>query len=277
MVDYVDCENRFYAPTNLDVWDSNGEPVTYLYSKYTKFVKTGPVAPVTSMASSSSSSTNAMVAHSTPVKRMTRAVKPMEIYECKVATATDQKFVSWKTMHESIGKVVFEVQRSKDGSEYQTFAIVTSRGGTGNEAVENNYKISDKTNYTGKNLTYRIKEVRTSGTVIFHKVKFEATTTKKESIGQNIKTNQTRKKNVLSPDPETGLLKVKYNLEKRSDVKIRLVDAANANKEFAKSNYINQKSGNYLKSIDMSKMPVGNYLLIIRKENEIDEIAIKKA
>lgn len=272
-VGYINCEDRFYPPMNLDVWDSNGEPVTYINRSYTDFAEIGPMAPHDSMASSSASNLRSTT-HT--AKKIVRPVKPMEIYECKVVATADQKFVSWKTMHEYVGKVVFEVQRAKAGGEYQTFAIVTSRGGTGNEAIENNYKISDRGSYTGNDLTYRIREVRPSGTVIFHKVKFEQTN-QKELIGQNINLNQGTKKKVLSPDPETGLLKVKYNLEKRSDVKIRLVDAANADKEFAKSSYINQKSGNYLKSIDMSKMPVGNYLLIIRKENEIDEIAIEKA
>ena len=276
MVDFVYCGNRFYPPTNLDIWDANGEPVTYLNRSNTTFVKTeSTTPPVTTMTSANSMASTTIVTRSFPVKQIVKLEKPMEVYECKVATTTDQKIISWKTMHEYKGKVVFEVQRSADGKDYQTFAIVNNRGGAGDKGVENNYKINDDENYALSNLTYRVREVQPSGTVIFHKVKSEPT--KKESLNQIVNTNQLLKKNVLSPDPETGLLKVKYNLENPSDVRIRLVDAASESKEFAKSNYINQKSGNYLKSIDMSNMPKGNYLLIIRKENEIDEIAIEKA
>ncbi len=280
MVDFVGCESRFYPPTNLDVWDSNGEPVTYINRSYTDFVQQETTAPSGSMVAMNSTTTSSggatsVVSHTAPIKRVVKPVKPMEIYECKLSNTSDQKVITWKTKYEYQGKVTFEVQRSRDGKNYQTFAIVNSRGGVANTTVENDYKINDDSKLTVSNLAYRIKEVQPNGTAIFHKVKQEKLVS--QLLNKVVTSNPQRKKNTLSPDPETGLLKVKYSLANRGDVKIRLVDAVNENKEFAKSNYINQKSGNYLKSIDMSKMPKGSYILIIRKENEIDEIAIEKA
>ncbi len=280
MVDFVGCESRFYPPTNLDVWDSNGEPVTYINRSYTDFVQQETTAPSGSMVAMNSTTTSSggatsVVSHTAPIKRVVKPVKPMEIYECKLSNTSDQKVITWKTKYEYQGKVTFEVQRSRDGKNYQTFAIVNSRGGVANTTVENDYKINDDSKLTVSSLAYRIKEVQPNGTAIFHKVKQEKLVS--QLLNKVVTSNPQRKKNTLSPDPETGLLKVKYSLANRGDVKIRLVDAVNENKEFAKSNYINQKSGNYLKSIDMSKMPKGSYILIIRKENEIDEIAIEKA
>ena len=284
MVDYVDCENRFYPPVNLDVWNSNGEPVTYLSRSYgPTLVQVEPQRSNTSIVQNSNlsagqagsnSNSHSNPVRQTPVKKIITSGRPIEVYESKISQTDGQNFVSWKTMHESDSRLKFEVQRAKDGVDYRTFAIVSSRGELGRKAVEKDYKIKDETNYAGKDLTYRIKEVRPSGTVIYHKVKFEPLA-KKETLEEIVKVNLTRNKNVLSPDPETGLLKVKYNLEKAGDVKIRLMDTTS--KEYSRSFYTNQKSGNYLKSIDMSKMPDGHYLLIIRKENEIDEIAIEKA
>ena len=280
MVDFVGCESRFYPPTNLDVWDSNGEPVTYINRSYTDFVQQETTAPSGSMVAMNSTTTSSggatsVVSHTAPIKRVVKPVKPMEIYECKLSRTSDKKVITWKTKYEYQGKVTFEVQRSRDGKNYQTFAIVNSRGGVANTTVENDYKINDDSKLTVSSLAYRIKEVQPNGTAIFHKVKQEKLVS--QLLNKVVTSNPQRKKNTLSPDPETGLLKVKYSLANRGDVKIRLVDAVNENKEFAKSNYINQKSGNYLKSIDMSKMPKGSYILIIRKENEIDEIAIEKA
>ena len=66
----------------------------------------------------------------------------------------------------------------------------------------------------------------------------------------------------IIPDPSTGLLKVKYKLEHPGDVTIRMLNLEQ--QEVSASRYVNQGSGNYLKSIDMKKIPRGRYLLVIK-------------
>ena len=207
---------------------------------------------------------------SKPIKKM-KPSKPMELFEFEVAENGDKREIKWKTLHEANRKVSFELQRSISGTAYQTFAIVSSRGNS-NGDEENKYQIEDTGPHLSKDrLAYRLKEVKSGGAVIYYKASVKE---KKKNIEEK-SSAATIVGPVLSPDPNTGLLKVKYSIEKSGDVYIQLVDAQQNEK--LESNYINQKSGNYLKSIDMSKMPTGKYLLIIkRNENVVNEVHIEK-
>jgi len=63
---------------------------------------------------------------------------------------------------------------------------------------------------------------------------------------------------------------VRYELTATSNVTIKLTEFNN--KAVSQSSYNNQKSGNYQKSIDMSDIPEGIYLLSI----EVDQKVVKQ-
>ena len=82
--------------------------------------------------------------------------------------------------------------------------------------------------------------------------------------------------NQMRPDPNSGYLRVRYRLEEASDVDIRLVEKG-VSAPVLSSQYQNQRQGNYLKSIDMSDYPNGDYQLVISINKEIiQEISITK-
>lgn len=74
--------------------------------------------------------------------------------------------------------------------------------------------------------------------------------------------------NELRPDPNSGYLRVRYNLSQPSDVDIKLLNRGR-NESLVRSQYQNQRKGNYLKSIDMTDYPNGDYQLVIRINEEV--------
>ncbi len=262
-VGYVDKYNRFSPPAGLDVWEANGDPVTYIEKRTAVLASNKKIIP----------------AAAPPVAKVIPS-KPMQLFEFRVSDVDSKKVVNWKTLYESSKNISFEVQRSVAGQKFKTFAIVSGRGNYSEK--ENTYQIADSRELDQqKALVYRLKEVRSDGQLYYHKARYEkkatVTASKTNQTDVAIKTESKKNKESLTlfPDPRTGLLKVKYSLKNSGNIDIRMTD--DSSNEKLKTNYINQKSGNYLKSIDMSKMPNGKYELIIKKDGAlINRIAIRK-
>lgn len=234
--------DRFSAPDRLDIWNLTNGGVTTIVNKEVKFVSAKP----------------------TPTIRT--VIGEMKVADTRVNYANGRKVISWRTINEPMEEISFEVQRSTNGTQYQTFALVSNRG-IQTRSSENLYEIEAGGEGKWSNfeqVSYRIKQKRSSGEVVYYNVK--KINVEKKGVGA-VK--------VLSPDSKTGLLKIKYNLNDSGDVDIRLVD--NDENEINQSVYKNQRSGNYLKSIDMSDVPLGVYMLIIKKdESVIDRYRIEK-
>ena len=162
-------------------------------------------------------------------------------------------YINWKTKDEIDDNVYFNVERMTDGGNFKTIAKVKGIGGKYGGA--NFYRIQDNIQdiLIAEEFAYRIKKVRNGNYQYFEVNNI------KEELG---KWHPYQK---ITPNPTSGLLKVRYALQQKANVNIRLLKLNN--KEVSQSQYINQKSGNYQKSIDMNHIPEGLYLLTI----EIDE------
>jgi hypothetical protein len=115
-------------------------------------------------------------------------------------------------------------------------------------------------NYQGSPLfvSYRIKHIPPSGK--------PRVTPAVEFIEADLQFRSLKK---LFPDPKNGMIRAKYVVPQTADISIELVD--HKDQIFASSEYQNQRSGNYLRSIDMKKMPSGKYLLTIKSNDAILE------
>ena len=185
------------------------------------------------------------------------AFVPATISNCRADFTATQLAIRWEVKGESSGKPYqFEIQRSNDGQDFRTIAKLQGVGSQRNNT--NNYQILDKINpaIPLNTLKYRLKAIAPNGKENIFAVD--------QSAGL---TTQWEKYPKIAPDPNSGLLKVRYELNEESNVTIKLTGFND--KAVSRSNYKGQKSGNYQKSIDMSNVPEGVYLLTIEVDKEV--------
>jgi len=185
---------------------------------------------------------------------------PAIISNCRADLTATQLAIRWEVAGESSGKPYqFEIQRSSDGQAFRTIAKLQGVGKKGNST--NNYQILDKIDpaVSLNTLKYRLKAIAPNGKEdIF-------------SVDQSSElVAQWKNYPKIAPDPNSGLLKVRYELNKESNVTIKLTGFND--KAVSHSSYDDQKSGNYQKSIDMSNVPKGVYLLTV----EVDKKVVKQ-
>ena len=182
---------------------------------------------------------------------------PATILNCRAELTATQLAIKWKVTGETSGKPYqFEIQRSNGGQPFQTIAKLQGVGRQGNSA--NNYQILDQIDPASAlhTLKYRIKAIAPNGKESIFSVD--------QSAGLAA---QWEKYPKISPDTNSGLLKVRYELTAASNVTIKLTGFNE--KAVSRSSYNNQKSGNYQKSIDMTNVPKGVYLLTIEVDQEV--------
>jgi hypothetical protein len=185
----------------------------------------------------------------------------MSVSEGVVEEEKGGQVISWKTNNEAGGGATFEVQRSVNNNDFTTFALICGQSNTiNNYRIEDDYLVK-----SGQEVSYRVKHIPGKGEPQYFKVK---------------KVNELRPDwgsyPKLSPNPETGLVKVNYNLVEGGDVAISLLDKGSI--ALKTTLYKDQKSGNYLRSIDVSTLPEGNYLLVIKVgEKVLSHYRIEKA
>lgn len=178
----------------------------------------------------------------------------LEIIDFSTSLAGNEVAIRWTTENESSGTEAFEVQRTIDGNNFQTIASVNGscEGGNSYEVFDSEYKGSPVF------LSYRIKHIPPSGA--------PRVTPAVEFVETDIQFQKLKK---LYTDPNNGLIRAKYVVNHTANISIRLVD--HQNNVYIIDECQNQRSGNYLRSIDMRRMPFGRYLLSIRADDAILE------
>ena len=182
------------------------------------------------------------------------SVKPIEIIEFEATMAVDEVTVKWTTKYEHM-MPTFEIQRSTDGKEYSTFARIKGSGNTGRE---NLYKIVDDLRGValGESPRYRLRHIAPNGEVLLLQAK--------NQVLENMEWNLHDK---LETDPQTGQIQFKYKLENPANVSVKLVNGVK--QEILKNDFKNNEAGNFLQSIDVSRIKKGEYLLIIEANQEV--------
>ncbi len=185
------------------------------------------------------------------------AFVPATISNCRADLTATQLAIRWEVKGEAPGKAYqFEIQKSNDGQAFRTIAKLQGVGAQGNNT--NNYQILDKIDpaIPLTSLKYRLKAIAPNGKENIFSVDQSA------SLAA-----QWDKYPKMTPNANSGLLKVRYELNETSNVIIKL--SGFNNKAVSRSSYDDQKSGNYQKSIDMSNVPKGVYLLTIEVNKEV--------
>ena len=160
--------------------------------------------------------------------------------------------IKWSTRNE-VASVRFDIQRSEDG---QNFTTISSLIGKGQSSKGNDYIVNDS-KFGFQDYIYRMKRVLSNGIISYF------APSKKTSS----KVSEWKTASKIETNPDTGVLKVSYKLKEAGNVSIKMLSVDQ--KEVSNELYNNQKKGNYIRSIDMKRIPEGQYLLVIKKGQEI--------
>lgn len=221
-------DNLFLPPPRLSLWKPSSGEVIY--------VKNDDLL---------SSSTTNTTSQEPPVS--------LNIVDFTAATNGKEVAVSWTTRNEPRG-IIFEVQRSFDGKSYETIELI--HGETRELVKGNSYLVKDRgiNSYLSDGLSYRLVRKIGDDMKVFAPC----------MVGADLKNWSVFSRIGVEDD---GSVNVKYNLEQKNDVSIRVFNVKR--REVYNSVYKNQQAGNFMKSINLKSLPQGRYFLVIKAGRKI--------
>ncbi|MEM1123251.1 MAG: fibronectin type III domain-containing protein, partial [Bacteroidota bacterium] len=183
-------------------------------------------------------------------------IAPMRISNFAISPQEKDMLISW-TVNNEQANIQYEVQRSLGRDNYVTISKIS--GHKNLQTSQQKYSLVDKgSGVTAqvKYIRYRIKYTNEAGKIgLYHPP------IPKLNLGNTIIPAIEK----LKTDKQDRL-QIKYNLADRSNVRYQLFDV---NRREVFSNYLhNQTPKNYLKSLDLSELPIGKYILVIKANRE---------
>ena len=167
--------------------------------------------------------------------------------------------LDWKTSME-INCSKYKIERSFDGN---MFSEVASINGSGTTSIMHNYSALDNVSSSaGAIIYYRLKQIDLDGKGSYSKV-------------VSIKTKQSDKNLVISPNPFKNYLNVNMNWNKAEVITARVINIQG--KEVVTKSIQMNKGLNYIKLDELSNLPAGNYFIqFISSEERFTEKITKQ-
>lgn len=151
--------------------------------------------------------------------------------------------LDWKTSME-INCSKYKIERSYDGN---MFSEIASINGSGTTSVVHNYSAIDNvSSLAGAIIYYRLKQLDIDGKGSYSKI-------------VSVKTKQSNKNLVISPNPFNSYLNVNMNWSKSEIITARVINIQG--KEVVTKSIQMNKGLNYIKLDDLSNLPSGNYFI----------------
>ncbi len=239
-VQQVDPCNVFVPPAGLSIWQPSKGPVLLIRPMQAPPVEQPLLVHHKLQKGKYTANSN----------KVSRKMKLLNF----VAQPEEEQFaLCWKSSNEPSHRTTYEVQRSGDGKTFNTIAKIEGQG-----AGLNDYKIVDayRTEEFPQEIFYRLVHNGAKGGSHFYTIK-----------AIRPLHHQWNDYTLISTNPQTGILKIKYSLDRQGDVRFNLIDQLK--RPVAESHHINQNAGNFLKSIDMRDKPKGMYLLTIKSNDTV--------
>jgi len=234
----VDPFNIFIPPLGLKIW----EP------------ETGSVITIENRLLNNST----IFEHNHGAVLATRGGAPMEIANFEAGPKDQDVLVTWQVKNEPPHSK-FEVQRSFGDGKYVTIGKMD--GQALHKIGDHNYKFVDSGSgitAQGKYIRYRIKYINDIGKAGLYHPPIP------KLIGGGINKLPTGIKKIMAD--KNNRLQIKYQLAKKSNVRYQIFDT---NRREVFSNYLSdQAPKNYLKSLDVSELANGRYVLVIKANRE---------
>ena len=154
----------------------------------------------------------------------------------------------------------YKIERSFDGN---MFSEVASINGSGTTSIMHNYSALDNVSSSaGAIIYYRLKQIDLDGKGSYSKV-------------VSIKTKQSDKNLVISPNPFKNYLNVNMNWNKAEVITARVINIQG--KEVVTKSIQMNKGLNYIKLDELSNLPAGNYFIqFISSEERFTEKITKQ-
>jgi len=187
-----------------------------------------------------------------------KSIKPLEIFKFQAKINNEEVVVAWVTKNEYIIPT-FEIERSINNGHYRAIARIRGSGNFSNGET-NTYRMTDKLDNIpqGANLSYRLRHIKENGESQVFQAK----------VALLSKENQQRNWNEFAKIiTDSDQIKFQYNLLKPAMVSIKLIDESK--QQVLKNEFRNSKGGNFLQSMDVSRVEEGDYLLIIEADRKI--------
>ena len=243
----VDPFNIFIPPIGLRIWEPESGAVLTIENN-------GLASPTT-------------FANNLEGQMAARGTTQMEINNFNAQLTGNDISVSWQVKNEK-PNCNFEVQRSFGDENYQTVGKVQGKCQSGNGNY--NYEFLDKglgLTAQGRYVRYRLKHVQASGQAgLYHPPVPKLQGKGLIATGSDIKKLMT---------DANGRLQIKYELQKNSTIVYQIFDVNR--QEVFNNRLSNQAAKNYLKSLDLSRLPDGRYVLVIKaNEEEVERYQVIK-
>jgi hypothetical protein len=179
---------------------------------------------------------------------------PVELYSFSVAKKDNGALINWVTATE-INNEWFEVERSTDGKEYATIALLAGNGTT---AEMSNYSFTDKLkNVTAPVVYYRLKQMDIDGNFTYSSVR---TIKLGKEVAKAAAIN-------IFPNPVADHFKLSVNEPVENDAVINVYDFA-GKKVFTKI-ISNNKGNNFFNVDGLGKLVPGTYAVQLEYNNKV--------
>lgn len=173
-------------------------------------------------------------------------VLPVEIINFNISAASSEIALSWQTASE-IDNAGFEIQRSKNGVDFQTLSFIEGRGSTGD--LQSYSFVDDSKLRTNKLYYYRLKQIDFDGNFDYSNV------LSTKLIGTEIS-------GVFSPNPiSSGQTRLVYSTPENGQLTLRIFDVMG--KELLTNNYPVAKG---LNTIDLNLDQLKGDLFFVKME-----------
>ena len=200
-----------------------------------------------------------IASYTIPVIGKQQVILPISLLNFSGAEENKKVQLYWQTENEG-NSSYFELQRSADGNNFETFATVTAKG---NSANINSYRGTDDLFfYNYKTVYYRLKMVNINGSF-------------KYAVVVTIKPGMAIRNNLQAwPLPFTSNLNVSYNSEENGPVRITIHSINGSEVLHMNSNA--KKGTNTISLYQAQTIPAGTYLLTISNSIKAETIKVIK-
>lgn len=189
---------------------------------------------------------------------------PVEILNCTAKQNGDDVIVSWKVKNDALG-MNYEVQRSVDGG--QNFATIADyRAKKAGAATYHCPDLNVVRQVALYDLKYRLLYVDKDGAAKWQEPALELAQNSTPSTGNN--TSSALPPIVPLNLEANGMLKVAFQLQRPGGVEMILMTTPKL-QEVSRLNFPGQPAGASQKTIDISRVPRGQYLLVIKGGGEV--------
>ena len=180
---------------------------------------------------------------------------PVKLSSFSVDIKDNTAALSWSVENQDANSSHFEIERSANGKDFSQVAIVNATNNT-----KQSYSFNDNDPSLSGSVYYRLKMVDKNGPFAYSEIK----TVQFANTGFSV---------LVYPNPMQSVSKLRVNLEKPQVIKVSI---SNSTGNLVQHFEINGQRGMNEKSINLSTVPAGSYMIRIQSGQKNKVISVIK-